>query len=82
MLDQSLFTFLSISIYYHYASKIVCNVSAPFTNLTKNLPLQQQQYSSTQHFTDYLNETAENYKESSVNNYFFMIIVRKENNLK
>ncbi len=51
------------------------NLTAPFTNLTKNLPLQQQQYSTTQHFTDYLNETAESYKESSVNNFLFITIV-------
>ena len=35
---------------------------APFTNLS----LQQQQYSATQHFTGYLNETASSYKESLV----------------
>jgi hypothetical protein len=49
---------------------------APFTNLTSNLSLQQQQnYLAAQHFTDPSNEITNNYKESSVNNYFFITIV-------
>jgi len=52
MLDQSLFIFLSFQFIMppKKNTKLFRKTSAPLTNLTKNLPLQQQQsYSSTQH---------------------------------
>ena len=81
MVYQSLFIFLSISIYYTSKNKYQNSPQTSnnsFYNLTKNLTLQQQQYSSTaEHLTDYLNELAVIYKESSVNNYLFITIVWK-----
>ena len=66
MLDQSLSIFLSIQFIMppKKNTKITRRALAltPFTNLS----LQQQQYSATQHFTGYLNETASSYKEPSV----------------